>query len=146
MHYAISDLHGCFDKYKRMLQLIRFHSGDTLYILGDIVDRGEGGIRILQDMMRHKNIIPFWGNHDHMAHYLLKCFYDLFFCYIRSRIKAKCWILFPQAAGQVTANRHLPAAAGDKKAVCGKWSRNMRPAFYGRCPSTKRSTLRTDTS
>ena len=43
-------------------------------------------------------------------------------------------------------NRHLPAAARDKKAVCGKWSRNMRPAFYGRCPSTKRSTLRTDTS
>lgn len=77
MHYAISDLHGCYDKYKRILQLIRFHPGDTLYILGDIVDRGEGGIRILQDMMRHKNIIPFWGNHDHMAYYLLKCFYDL---------------------------------------------------------------------
>ena len=69
MHYAISDLHGCFDKYKRMLELIRFHPGDTLYILGDIVDRGEGGIRILQDMMWHKNIIPFWGNHDHMAYY-----------------------------------------------------------------------------
>lgn len=77
MHYAISDLHGCYDKYKRMLQRIRFHSGDTLYILGDVVDRGDGGIRILQDMMRHKNIIPFWGNHDYMAYYLLKCFYDL---------------------------------------------------------------------
>lgn len=77
MHYAISDLHGCYDKYKRMLQRIRFHSGDTLYILGDVVDRGDGGIRILQDMMRHKNIIPLWGNHDYMGYYLLKCFYDL---------------------------------------------------------------------
>lgn len=77
MYYAISDLHGCYDKYKRMLKIIRFCPSDTLYILGDVIDRGDGGIQILWDMTRHKNIIPLWGNHDYMAYYLLRAFYDL---------------------------------------------------------------------
>lgn len=77
MHYAISDLHGCYGKYRQMLDILRFGENDTLYILGDIVDRGDGGIRILQDMMQHKNMVPFWGNHDYMAYFLLKVFYNL---------------------------------------------------------------------
>ena len=44
MTYAMSDLHGCYDKYKKMLEKIHFGEDDTLYILGDVVDRGDGGI------------------------------------------------------------------------------------------------------
>ena len=51
MKYVISDIHGHFDKYKEMLEKINFTDGDTLYILGDVVDRGPDGIKILQDMM-----------------------------------------------------------------------------------------------
>lgn len=36
----MSDIHGCFDKYKEMLELIEFVPGDTLYVLGDVTDRG----------------------------------------------------------------------------------------------------------
>ncbi len=54
MIYAMSDLHGCYDKYIKMLKMIKLNDGDTLYILGDIVDRGDGGIKILQDMMVRK--------------------------------------------------------------------------------------------
>lgn len=64
MIYVMSDLHGCYEKYMAMLEKIRFSENDTLYILGDVVDRGEGGIKILQDMMRRKNIKPLLGNHD----------------------------------------------------------------------------------
>lgn len=70
--YVMSDLHGCYDKYKKMLQKIKFCDEDTLYVLGDVVDRGEGGIKILQDMMKYKNIIPIRGNHDFMAYTIFK--------------------------------------------------------------------------
>lgn len=71
MVYAMSDLHGCYDQYMRMLEQIHFSKEDTLYILGDIVDRGPGGILLLQEMMGKKNIIPIRGNHDFMAYSLL---------------------------------------------------------------------------
>ena len=51
MIYAISDIHGCFAQYQAMLREISFSSRDTLYVLGDVIDRGPDGIRILQDMM-----------------------------------------------------------------------------------------------
>ena len=53
MTYVMSDLHGCYDKYRQMLEQIGFGDDDTLYILGDVIDRGEGGIDILLDMMEH---------------------------------------------------------------------------------------------
>ena len=52
MIYVMSDLHGCFDKYSEMMRKISPQEGDQLYILGDVVDRGPQGIRILQDLMR----------------------------------------------------------------------------------------------
>lgn len=76
MIYAMSDLHGCYEKYIKMLDRISFSDSDTLYILGDVVDRGDGGINLLQDMCERKNVIPLRGNHDYLACYLLKalCF------------------------------------------------------------------------
>lgn len=41
MTYAMSDLHGRYDLYIKMLEKINFSEGDTLYILGDFVDRGD---------------------------------------------------------------------------------------------------------
>ena len=72
MIYAVSDLHGCYDKYRNMLEKIHFSNTDTLYILGDVVDRGDGGIDIMRDMAARSNIIPIKGNHDFLAHHLLK--------------------------------------------------------------------------
>ena len=50
--YVISDIHGNYEKYRKMLQLINFNEEDILYILGDVIDRGEHGIKILQHMMQ----------------------------------------------------------------------------------------------
>lgn len=67
MNYVISDIHGHYDKYKEMLEKINFSDYDTLYILGDVLDRGPDGIKILQDMMLRSNVIPVLGNHEYMA-------------------------------------------------------------------------------
>ena len=40
MTYAVSDIHGCYDKYRELLRAIQLHPDDTLYVLGDVIDRG----------------------------------------------------------------------------------------------------------
>jgi len=72
--YAVSDLHGCYDKYTKLLERLHMTSDDSLYILGDIVDRGSGGMKILLDLINRKNVFSCRGNHDHCAQMLLRNF------------------------------------------------------------------------
>ena len=72
MIYVMSDIHGCKDEYMEALKQIDLKDEDTLYVLGDIVDRGPDGIEILRDMMFRANVIPLIGNHDYMALMMLK--------------------------------------------------------------------------
>ena len=67
MTYAISDIHGCYDKYTEMLQTINFSSEDTLYILGDMIDRGPDGFKIMLDAAQRPNVVGLMGNHEAMA-------------------------------------------------------------------------------
>lgn len=71
MIYVMSDLHGCYDKYQKMLEKINFTKEDTLYILGDILDRGPGGLKIALDISGKENVILLRGNHDQQAAILL---------------------------------------------------------------------------
>lgn len=71
MIYVMSDLHGCYDKYMKMLDKISFSEEDTLYVLGDVVDRGSHGMKILLDISQRENIILLRGNHDRQAWILL---------------------------------------------------------------------------
>ncbi len=73
MIYVMSDLHGCYDKYIKMLEKINFSNNDTLYILGDVVDRGPDGIKILQDVINNRiRVSILRGNHEDMASRVLK--------------------------------------------------------------------------
>lgn len=72
MTYIMSDIHGMYDKYKDMLEKISFSDKDVLYILGDVVDRGEKPIDVLLDMMSRPNVYPIMGNHDFFAKHMLK--------------------------------------------------------------------------
>lgn len=56
MIYVMSDIHGMYEKYEKMLKQIDLSEKDTLYVLGDIVDRGSGSMKVLQDMMRRANV------------------------------------------------------------------------------------------
>ncbi len=66
MKYVMSDIHGCYDEYIRMLELINFSDEDELYILGDIFDRGNKPLEILDHVLGNKNIHLLKGNHEKM--------------------------------------------------------------------------------
>ena len=51
MIYCMADLHGERNFFLRMLEQIRFSDTDHLYILGDVIDRGAGGIDLLEQIM-----------------------------------------------------------------------------------------------
>lgn len=67
MIYACSDIHGHYDQYVAMLSQLSLRPDDTLYILGDVIDRGPDGVKILQDMMARPNVVPILGNHEFTA-------------------------------------------------------------------------------
>lgn len=72
MTYVMSDIHGHYELYKKMLSLISFSDDDTLFVLGDILDRGPQPFRILKDMSLRPNVFPIMGNHEHVGVYLLR--------------------------------------------------------------------------
>lgn len=67
MVYTISDIHGySFDKVLYLLQQARFNKNDYLFVLGDVIDRGEDGVKMLQWMMAQPNVELLLGNHEAM--------------------------------------------------------------------------------
>ena len=62
--YVMSDFHGRHDLFMAMLDKIGFSESDTLYILGDIADRGPSGIETYLYIMEKKNIFLIAGNHE----------------------------------------------------------------------------------
>lgn len=66
MIYCMSDIHGMESLFNKMLERIDLQQGDTLYVLGDCIDRG-GGLSTLQHIMRlqEKGVVKFIrGNHE----------------------------------------------------------------------------------
>ena len=71
MVYVTSDLHGySLDKFRGFLDKVGFCDDDFLYILGDVIDRGPGGVKILKWLMLQPNVELLLGNHEAM---LLAC-------------------------------------------------------------------------
>lgn len=72
MIYVISDIHGEYESYRKLLETINFSEQDELFVLGDCIDRGPEPIKVLQDMMTRFNVYPIIGNHEYMALKVLK--------------------------------------------------------------------------
>ena len=66
MTYLISDIHGDARRFLDMLAQIRFSQDDSLYILGDAIDRGEDGIAVLDYIRTQGNMTMLCGNHEDM--------------------------------------------------------------------------------
>lgn len=63
--YVMSDIHGCFGKFKKILEKIHFSENDTLYLAGDYIDRGKDSLAMLRWLENTpSNIFPIKGNHD----------------------------------------------------------------------------------
>ena len=76
MIYVLSDIHGNERRFRSIMEQIRLRPEDTLYVLGDVVDRHPEGIWILRKIMAMPNAKMLLGNHEYMMLRALGCPYD----------------------------------------------------------------------
>ena len=71
MIYVTSDLHGYpVERFQNMLREIGFSDEDFLFVLGDVIDRGEEGAELLLWLTEQTNVQLILGNHEAL---LLAC-------------------------------------------------------------------------
>ena len=66
MIYVMSDIHGNMRRFRSVMEQINLQPKDTLYVLGDVIDRFPYGITILQELMSMPNVKMLLGNHEYM--------------------------------------------------------------------------------
>jgi len=66
MIYVLSDIHGNRRRFDSIMSQINLQNEDTLYILGDVIDRHPDGIKILRQIMKMPNAKMLLGNHELM--------------------------------------------------------------------------------
>lgn len=64
--YAIGDIQGCYQPFRRLLDQIQFDPAkDTLWIAGDLVNRGPQSLEVLRFLFSIRDsVIAVLGNHD----------------------------------------------------------------------------------
>ena len=67
MVYVMSDIHGNYQAFKKMLEKIEFSDKDLLYIAGDIVDYGPEPMELVTDISMRENVYSIVGDHDFEA-------------------------------------------------------------------------------
>lgn len=93
MIYVCSDIHGNYERYEAAKALLRDNGEDVLYIVGDMIDRGPDGLKILLDVMHQDYIVAMLGNHEWMMYQALV---------MGDEDEFACWT-FPNNGGSVTA-------------------------------------------
>lgn len=67
---AISDIHGCLNTFKALLDQVGLSTSDELYLLGDYVDRGPSSKGVLDHIMQLRKdgyaVRCLLGNHEDM--------------------------------------------------------------------------------
>ena len=71
MRYVISDIHGEYALFMRLLEKIKFSDGDVIYVCGDMVDKGTESVRLLKTLLHMPNAHCILGNHEYgfLAYY-----------------------------------------------------------------------------
>ena len=103
MTYVLSDIHGQKRRFESIMKQINLQPEDTLYVLGDVIDRHPDGIKILRQLMKMPNVKMVLGNHEYMmldALYLEHNEYE-FGWQLRQQHRFNLWY---QNGGRVTHN------------------------------------------
>lgn len=66
MDYCISDIHGQYDLFCRLMDRIDFGSGDRLFVMGDMIDKGPDSVRLVKLVFSMPDVYPIAGNHEHV--------------------------------------------------------------------------------
>ncbi len=69
-YYAVSDLHGQLWAYEEIIK--RLEPDDLVYCLGDCVDRGPYGWKIMEEVFYHPQFIYLKGNHEQLLEEAIK--------------------------------------------------------------------------
>lgn len=80
MIYVVSDIHGCYHTFQKLLNQISFSKNDTMICLGDTIDRGNYNLAMLNLFMDNDNMILIKGNHEY--------FYE---CWIKGWLAERQW-------------------------------------------------------
>jgi len=63
--FVTADIHGRFKALKEVLKLSKFdYAKDKLIILGDVVDGGINTYKVVEELLKIKNLVFVMGNHD----------------------------------------------------------------------------------
>ena len=65
MDYCISDIHGYYGLFCRLLEKIGFGGGDRLFVLGDFVDKGPESVRLTKLLRSMPQAVCIAGNHEY---------------------------------------------------------------------------------
>lgn len=66
MVYVMGDIHGNLRRFESVMNQIQLAPADTLYVLGDVIDRHPHGLLILRRFMKMGNVKMILGNHEYM--------------------------------------------------------------------------------
>ena len=64
MTYFVSDLHGEYDLFEKLLEKIQFSKEDKMYVCGDILEKGDSSVRLAKYIFSFPNISCIMGNHE----------------------------------------------------------------------------------
>ena len=65
MIYCISDIHGEFGLFLKLLDKIALSKSDQLIVCGDIIDKGDGSVMLLKFISEMPNARAIIGNHEY---------------------------------------------------------------------------------
>lgn len=74
MTYIISDIHGYYDLFLKLLEKINFSKEDELICCGDLIDKGPNSIKLMRYVKEQSNIHCILGNHEYSV---LKAYYSM---------------------------------------------------------------------
>lgn len=75
MIYCISDIHGEYDLFMRMLEKIKYGKCDRLIVCGDFIDKGKDSVRLAKTIFSLPGACAIMGNHE-----------DMFYKFYRARM------------------------------------------------------------
>ena len=65
MRYVISDIHGEYDLFIKLIDKIGFSERDELFVCGDIIDKGQDSVKLLKFIKSMPNARCIIGNHEY---------------------------------------------------------------------------------
>jgi len=108
--WAVGDIQGCYDSFQKLLKKIEFNpKRDTLWLAGDLVNRGDKSLEVLEYLYSiKKSIKVVLGNHD-IA--LIASYYGV----KKSNPTIEPILKSPNAKRLIDWLRHQPFLVWDKK-------------------------------